>query len=87
MLRDKIRNVFSERVCVQQGTRKKLKQVEVPPSERLVYGVCFGIFALIGLVVLEVAHMAFLGSWNSEIFAVITSIIGAIFGVFISQRA
>lgn len=61
MLRDRIRSVFTERVCVQQGKRKKLKQVEVPPSERLVYGVCFAIFALVGLVVLEVAHMAFFG--------------------------
>jgi len=62
MLKDRIRRVFTERVWVQRGTRKKLKEIEIPPSERLVYGVCFAIFALVGLVVLEVAHMAFLGS-------------------------
>jgi len=86
MLKEKIRSVFTKKVLVQRGKGKKIERIEVPPSERLVYGIWFAIAALIGLTVLEVAHMAFLGSWNSEIFAAITSIIGAILGVFISQR-
>lgn len=87
MLREKIRNAFTKTVLVQEGARKKLKRVEVPPSEKLVLGLCFTIAALIGLVILEVAHMAFLGNWNSEIFAAVTALIGTITGIFISQRA
>jgi len=51
-----------------------------------VIGIIFAIAALMGLVILEIAHLAFLKTWNSEIFAAITSIIGAILGVFISQK-
>jgi len=87
MLRGKIRSAFTRTVWIQQGARKKLQRIEVPPSEKLVLGVCFAIAALIGLVILEVAHMAYLGSWSSEIFAVITSLVGAILGIFISQKA
>jgi uncharacterized protein YqgC (DUF456 family) len=86
MLKEKIRSVFTKKVLIQRGKRKKIERIEIPPSERLVYGICFAIAALVSLTVLEVAHMAFLESWNSEIFAAITSIIGAILGVFISQR-
>ena len=87
MLRGKIRSAFTRTVWIQQGARKKLQRVEVPPSEKLVLGVCFAIAALIGLVILEVAHMAYLGSWSSEIFAAIAGLIGTISGIFISQKA
>ncbi len=87
MLRDKIRSVFTKTVWLQTGKRKKLQRIEVPPSERLVLGICFAIAALIGLVIIEVAHMAFLGAWNSEIFSAITALIGTILGVFISRKA
>jgi hypothetical protein len=36
---------------------------------------------------LEIAHLAFLHAWNSEIFAAITGLIGMISGVFVSQKA
>jgi len=61
--------------------------VEIPPSERLVYGVYFAAIALIGLVALEIAHMAFLGSWNSELFAAITLVVGTILGAFFGVKA
>jgi len=61
--------------------------VEIPPSERLVYGVYFALAALIGLVALEMAHMALLGSWNSELFAAITLVIGTILGAFFGVKA
>jgi hypothetical protein len=86
MLRDKIRSAFTKTVWLQTGKRKKLQRIEVPPSERLVLGVLFAIAALIGLVIVEVAHMAFLGSWNSEIFAAITGLVGTIFGAIFGQR-
>jgi hypothetical protein len=87
MLRDRIRSVFTKTVWLQTGKRKKLQRIEVTPSERLVLGIIFAIAALIGLVIIEVVHMAFLGAWNSEIFSAITALIGTILGVFISQKA
>jgi hypothetical protein len=38
------------------------------------------------LSALEIAHMAFLGAWNSEVFAAITGLIGTISGILISQK-
>jgi len=87
MLKEKIRSALTKTVWIQKGKRKKLERVEVPPSERLVLGIVFAIVALIGLVIIEVAHMAFLRGWNSEIFSAITGLIGTIMGIFITQRA
>jgi len=68
------------------GSCKKLRRVEVPPSERLVYGLCFSFVALICLVLLEALHIVFLGSFSSEVFAAITGVIGTISGVFLTSR-
>ncbi|MCW4024939.1 MAG: hypothetical protein NWF01_07895 [Candidatus Bathyarchaeota archaeon] len=57
------------------------------PDERLVLGVEFAIGMTICLSALEVAHMAFLGSWNSEIFAAITCLTGTIIGLFVGKKA
>jgi hypothetical protein len=38
------------------------------------------------LSALEIAHMAFLGSWNSEIFAVITGLGGTVTGIIVGQK-
>jgi len=70
-----------------ENNRKKLKHVIVPPNEHLIIGIIFAITALITLSILEIVHLIFLKTWNSEIFAAITSIIGTILGVFISQKA
>jgi hypothetical protein len=86
-LRNLLRKLFAKTVAVSSGKdSKKIKYVTVPPNERLVIGIIFAIAALIGLVIVEITHLAFLKTWNSEIFAAITSIIGAILGVFISQK-
>jgi hypothetical protein len=83
-MRDWIRRSLTK-VTVVKG--KRAKRLEIPPSERLVYGIYFAIAAIIGLVALEIAHMALLGSWSSEIFAAITGLIGTVMGIFITQRA
>jgi hypothetical protein len=57
------------------------------PDERLVLGVKFAIGMTVCLSVLEVAHMAILGSWNSEIFACITCLTGTIIGLFVGKKA
>jgi len=47
----------------------------------------FATVCLIGLIALEVVHMVYFRSWNSEVFSAITGLIGTITGVFISRRA
>jgi hypothetical protein len=59
---------------------------EVSPSERLVLGVKFAIALTFSLTAMEIAHVALLGVWNSEIFAAITGMAGTVTGVLISQR-
>ena len=60
--------------------------VEGSPSERLVLGVKFAMALTFSLTALEIAHLALLGTWNSEVFAAITGLTGTITGVLISQR-
>jgi hypothetical protein len=69
-----------------KGSRGKTEIIIVEPNEKLVLGVKFAISMTICLSALEVAHMAFLGSWNSEVFAGITGLIGTISGILISQK-
>lgn len=57
------------------------------PDERLVLGVKFAIGMTVCLSFLEVAHMALLGAWNSEIFACITCLTGTIVGLFVGKKA
>jgi acetylglutamate kinase len=59
----------------------------VEPNEKLVLGVKFAIGMTICLSALEIAHMAFLGKWNSEIFAAITGLSGTVMGIFVGQKA
>jgi hypothetical protein len=56
------------------------------PDVRLVYGVKFAVAMTGCLSALEIAHMAFLGSWSSEIFSVITGLIGLVTGIFVGQK-
>ena len=68
-----------------KGPRGK-RQIELAPSERIVYLITFSIYALIGLMALQIFHMIWFGSWNSEIFSAISGLIGTVTGVFISQK-
>jgi len=71
-------------------TRKRIQRGRViidEPNEKLVLGVKFAVGMTLCLSVLEVAHMAFLGTWNSEVFAAITGLSGTITGIFVGQKA
>jgi len=70
-----------------RGSRGKIEVIVVQPNEKLVLGVKFAIGMTVCLSALEIAHMAFLSSWNSEVFAIITGLIGTVSGVLISQHA
>lgn len=87
MLRDFIEKAFTRTEFRRRGRGKKLEKIEVPPSPRFVYAMYFCFLALGILTVLEIVHIMFLGTWNSEIFSVITSLIGAIIGAFVGVKA
>lgn len=67
-------------------TRGRVAVVE-EPDERLVLGVEFAIAMTLCLSGLEVANMAFLGTWNSEVFAAITGLTGTIVGLFVGKKS
>lgn len=69
-----------------KGARGREEIREVPPSEKLVLGVKFAMAMTVCLSALEVAHMAFLCTWSSEVFAAISGLIGTVSGVLIGQR-
>lgn len=71
-------------------TRKRAQRgrwIVEEPNEKLVLGVKFAIGMTICLSALEVAHLAFLHSWNSEVFAAISGLSGTIVGIFVGQKA
>jgi hypothetical protein len=71
-------------------TRRHIQRGKVvveEPNETLVYVVKFGISMTICLSALEVAHLALLHSWNSEVFAAITGLSGTVMGIFVGRKA
>ena len=75
------------RKIARKGPRGKQQIIVIPPSEKLVMGVKFAMAMTACLSAVEIAHIAFLGEWNSEIFAAITGLICTVSGVLIGQRA
>ena len=77
-----------KRVLTRRIRRKGKRQVIVlEPNEKLVYAVKFSLGMTACLSALEVASMAFLGSWNSEVFAVIAGLVGTVTGILVGQKA
>lgn len=67
-----------------RGQRGRVEDEEPDPT--LVYLVKFAIAMTTCLSALEIASMAFLGCWNSEVFSAITGLIGIIIGVFVGRK-
>ena len=70
-------------------TRRRVQQgrlIVEEPDETLVYVVKFATSMTICLSALEIAHLAFLGSWNSEVFSAITGLIGIVTGIFVGRK-
>jgi len=86
-LKNLFKKALTKTVWVQQNQENKLQPVEIPPSQSVLYAVVFAIAAIVALTALEVAHMAFLDSWNTEIFAGTMSVVTFILGIFIGQKA
>jgi len=71
---------------IKKALTRRVRNREIPPDQRLVYGVKFAIAMTISLSALEIAHLAFLGRWNSEVFAAITGLTGTVSGILIAQK-
>jgi hypothetical protein len=56
------------------------------PDVTLVYAVKFGVGMTACLTAIEVAQMALLRTWNSEVFASITGLIGTVVGIFFGRK-
>jgi hypothetical protein len=70
-------------------TRRRLERgrwIVEEPNDKLVLGVKFAIGMTAFMSALEVAHMAFLHTWNAEIFASITGLSGTVVGLFVGQK-
>jgi len=83
---DWIRKALTKTVQ-RKGSRGREQIVVVQPNEKLVYAVKFAISMTVCLSALEIAHIAFLETWNSEVFAGITGLIGTVSGILIGQKA
>jgi len=57
------------------------------PNESLVYVVKFGIGMTACLAAIEIAQLALLHTWNSEVFAAITGLSGTVMGIFVGQKS
>jgi hypothetical protein len=56
------------------------------PDDTLVYVVRFGIGMTACLTAIEIANLALLRTWNSEVFATITGLSGIVIGVFVGRK-
>ena len=68
------------------GRGKKQQVIVVEADERLVYVVNFGIGMTVCLTAIEIAHLALLHTWNSEIFAAVTGLSGTVMGIFVGAK-
>ena len=84
---DWIRKALTKTVQRKGSRGQKTEIIIVQPNEKLVYAVKFAIGMTVCFSALEIAHMAFLGTWSSEVFAGITGLIGTVSGMLIGQRA
>jgi hypothetical protein len=73
------------RTLTPKGSRRGTP-VLVEPNPKLVLLVKFAIGMTLCLSGLEVAYMAFMRTWNTEIFATITGLIGTVSGVLIGKH-
>jgi len=71
---------------IKKALTRRTRNREIPPDPRLLIGVKFTIAMTLILSTLEITHIAFLGKWNSEIFASITALTGTITGILITQK-
>jgi len=84
-MKDWVKKALTHRVHKRGPRGRDIVEV-IEPNEKLVLGVKFAIAMTVCLSLLEVAHVAFLHSWNSEVFAAITGLSGTVMGIFVGQK-
>jgi hypothetical protein len=84
-LRNPIRQALTK--TVHTTHKRKPIEIEVAPSQRLLYAVYFSLGMVGCLTVLEAVYLIVLGRWNAEIFSVIAGLVGNITGIFLTQKA
>ncbi|MGD6809331.1 MAG: hypothetical protein ACQCN3_06485 [Candidatus Bathyarchaeia archaeon] len=85
---DWVRRALTRRITNKTQLQENAKTVEeVAPSDRLVLGTKFAIALTACFTAIEIAHLALLGTWNSEVFAAITGLTGTITGILISTKS
>jgi len=80
-----VENMLCRRV-LRKGPHGVQRVVVVPPNEKLVLLVKYTVTVAACLSGLEVVHVVVLHSWNSEVFAAITGLVGTVSGVIVSHR-
>jgi hypothetical protein len=86
-LTDWVRQALTRRITNKTALQENAQAVEeVVPSDRLVLGTKFAIALTACFSAIEIAHLALLGTWNSEVFAAITGLAGTVTGILISQK-
>jgi uncharacterized membrane protein YjjP (DUF1212 family) len=88
-LTDWVKRALTRRITNKTALQEQAEAAveEVSPSERLVLGTKFAIVMTFCFTAIEIAHLALLGTWNSEVFAAITGLAGTITGILISQKS
>ncbi|MCW3983862.1 MAG: hypothetical protein NWE96_07680 [Candidatus Bathyarchaeota archaeon] len=76
-----------KRALTRKTSSKRGIKEEIEPDERLVLGTKVVIALIFCLTALEISHLAFLGTWSSEVFAAITGLTGTVTGILISQKS
>lgn len=84
-MRNPIRTALTKTIIQKQ--RGRVLRVEIPPSDRLMCVVYFSFVMVACLTALQIVHLIVLGSWNPEVFTVISGLIGNITGIFLTQKA
>jgi hypothetical protein len=82
-LTDWVKKALTRRITDKTALQE---QLTMEPDERLVLGTKFAIAFTFCLSAIEIANLAILGTWNSEVFAAITGLAGTITGILISQK-
>ena len=69
------------------GKSRRVRVQEEPPSDRFVLIIGLMVLFFVGLVGLEIVHMAWMGSWNDVIFNGIMLVVGTIVGAIWGKNA
>lgn len=85
---DLVRKALTRRITDKTALQENAEAVlEVEPDKRLVLGTKFAVAFTFCLSAIEIANLAILHSWNSEVFAAITGLAGTVTGILISQKS